>query len=74
MLINKRESTGSKGIYPIKKLFFEYLDVMDDTNKNTEEYNPKKKQKILTLFDDMIADMVNNKKRNPIAYLLEEEN
>ena len=47
---------------------------MDDTNKNTEEYNPKKKQKILTLFDDMIADMVNNKKRNPIAYLLEEEN
>ena len=34
--------------------------------KNTEEYNPNKKQKILIIFDDVIADMLNNKKLNPI--------
>ena len=31
---------------------------MDDTDKNIEEYIPNKKQKILILFDDMIADML----------------
>ena len=34
---------------------------MDDIYKNIEEYNPKKKLKILIVFDDMIADMLNNK-------------
>ena len=28
--------------------------------KNIEEYNPNKKQKILIVFDDMIAAMLNN--------------
>ena len=40
---------------------------MDDIYKNIEEYNPNKKHKILTAFDDMIADMLSNKKRNPIV-------
>ena len=35
---------------------------MDDIFKNIEEYNPIKKRKILILFDDMIADMLSNKK------------
>ena len=39
---------------------------MDDIYKNTEEYNPNKKWKIL-VFDDMIADMLSNKKFNPIV-------
>ena len=39
---------------------------MDDIQKNTEEYNTKKKCKILIAFDDMIADMLSNKKLNPI--------
>ena len=43
---------------------------MDDIYKNIEEYNPNKKRKILTFFDDMIADMLNNKKLNPIIVLL----
>ena len=49
---------------------------MDDICKNIEEYNPNKKRKILIVFDDMIADMLRNKKINPIVteYLLEEEN
>ena len=39
---------------------------MDDTCKNIEEYNPSKKRIILIVFDDMIADILNNKKLNPI--------
>ena len=37
---------------------------MDGIDKNIEEYNPHKKQKILVAFDYMIADMLNNKKLN----------
>ena len=40
---------------------------MDDIYKNIEEYNPNKKHKILIVFDDMIADMLRNKKCNPIV-------
>ena len=40
---------------------------MDDIYKNIEEYNPNKKLKILIVFDDMIADMLRNKKRKPIV-------
>ena len=40
---------------------------MDDICKYIEDYNSDKKQKMLIVFDDMIADMLSN-------YLLEEEN
>ena len=40
---------------------------MADIYQNIEDYNPNKKRKILTLFDDMIADVLNNKKLNPIV-------
>ena len=48
------------------KAFIEYSNDMDDVSKNIEEYNPNKKQKILIVFDDIIADMLSNKKLNPI--------
>ena len=35
--------------------------------KNIEKYNLGKKRKISIVFDDMIADMINNKKLNPIV-------
>ena len=35
--------------------------------KNIDEYNPDKKQKILIVFDDIITDMLSNKKLNPIV-------
>ena len=46
---------------------------MQDVYKNIEDYNPHKKFKVLIVFDDLIADMINNKKLNPIVteYLLE---
>ena len=35
---------------------------MDDICKNIEEHNPNKKRKILIFFQDLIADMLSNKK------------
>ena len=50
------------------KAFIEHSnDDMNDTYKNIEEYNPNKKRKILIIFDDTIADMLSNKKLNPIV-------
>ena len=66
MLINKRESTGLKYLN-YSKAFTESSNDMDDIYKNIEEYNPNKKQKILIAFDDMIADILSNKKLNPIG-------
>ena len=40
---------------------------MQDVYKNIEDYNPIKKRKVLIIFDDMIADMINNNKLNPIV-------
>ena len=37
---------------------------MQDVYKNIDDYNADKECKILTAFDDMIADMINNKKIN----------
>ena len=39
----------------------------DDIYKNIEEYNPNKKRKILITFDDIIDDILSNKKLNPIV-------
>ena len=40
---------------------------MRDVYKNIEVYNLGREHKILIVFDDMIADMINNKKLNPIV-------
>ena len=39
---------------------------MQDVYKNIEEYNPGKKGKVLIVFN-RIADMISNKKRNPVV-------
>ena len=65
-MIKKREGVGAKH-FNDSKTFIEYSNDMDDIYKNIEEYNPNKKRKILITFDDMIADMISNKKLNPIA-------
>ena len=40
---------------------------MHDVYKNIDDYNPDKENKILTGFDDMIANMIHNKKLNSIV-------
>ena len=40
---------------------------MQNVYKNIDECNVDKENKILIVFDDMIADMINNKKLNSIV-------
>ena len=49
------------------KTFIEYLNDMHDVYKNIDYYNPGQENKILIVFDDWIADMINNKKLNSIV-------
>ena len=64
-LINKRKNVGLDH-FKCCRAFVEYSNDMQDVYKNIEDYNPGKKRKIILVFDDMIADMINNKKLNPI--------
>ena len=65
-LINKHEKVGLDHFNDYKA-FIEYSNDMLDAYKNIEDYNPDKKRKVLIVFDDMIADIINNKKLNPIV-------
>ena len=65
-LINKLEKVGLDH-FNNPKAFIEYSNDVQDVYKNIEEYNLGKKRKVLIVFDDMIADMINNKKLNPVV-------
>ena len=65
-LINKQESTALKH-FNDSKAFTGSSNYIDNIYKNIEEYNPNKKRKIFIVFDDMIPDMLSNKKPNPIV-------
>ena len=45
----------------------EYSNDMQNVYKKIEEHNLDKENKVLIVFDDMIADMINNEKLNPIT-------
>ena len=45
----------------------EYSNDMQDVYKNIKDYNPRKNRKVLIVFDDMIADMINNTKLDSIV-------
>ena len=65
-LINKIDSIGLKH-FNDPKAFIEYSNYMQDVYKNIDEYNTDRERKVLIAFDDMIADMINNKKINLIV-------
>ena len=65
-LINIREKVGLKHFNDPKALI-ECSNDMQDAYKDIDEYNINKERKILIVFDDMIADMINNKKVNSIV-------
>ena len=66
ILIKKRESVGLKHFID-PKAFIEYSNDMHDVYENINDYNPDKENKISIVFDDMIADMIDNKKLNSIV-------
>ena len=62
---NKREGVGINH-FNDSKAFMEYSNDMHDVYKNIDEYNPNKENKILIVFNDMIADTIHNKKLNSL--------
>ena len=65
-LIDKREKVGLDH-FDDPKAFIKYSNDMQDVYKNIDDNNPRKKRKVLIVFDDMIADMINNKKLDSIV-------
>ena len=62
--MTKHESVDSM-ICNDSKSFIGYSNDMDDIYEDIDEYNPIEKRKIMIIFGDLMADMLNNKKRNP---------
>ena len=60
-LIKNRENAGIKHVND-GNAFVEYSNTMDDVYKNIDDYNPTRRKKILIVFDDMIAEIMTNKK------------
>ena len=60
-LIKKREDVGTNH-FNHPNAFIECSNTMDDVYENINDYNSSRKRKILIVFDDMIADIMTNKK------------
>ena len=60
-LIRNCENAGIKHLND-SKAFIECSNAMDDVHENINNYNLNRKRKILIVFDDMIADIMTNKK------------
>ena len=60
-LIKNRENAGIKHLND-SNAFIECSNTMDNVYENIDDYNPNRKRKILIVFDDMIADIMTNKK------------
>ena len=61
ILIKKRKDVRIKHLND-PNTFIERSNTMNDVYKNIHDYNPSRKRKILVIFDDMIADVMGNKK------------
>ena len=60
-LIKKRENVEIKHLND-PNAFIECSNTMDDVYENINDYNPIRKRKKLIVFDDMIADIMTNKR------------
>ena len=69
-LIKTREDIGVKHLKD-PKAFIEYSAYTDDVCNNIDDYNPTRNRKILILFDDMMADIMTNRKFQAIIKELE---
>ena len=61
LLIKKRENAGIKHLND-SSAFTEYWNIMDDVYENINEYNLCRNGKILVVFDDLIAEIMTNKR------------
>ena len=60
-LIKNRKNARIKHVNDLNA-FIEHSNTMDDVYENIDNYNPSRQRKILIIFDDMIADIMTNKK------------
>ena len=65
-LIKIREKVGI-GHHNNPRAYIEYSNDKRDVYKNIDDYNPDPEKKILIVFDDMIADMINNRRLDSIV-------
>ena len=64
-LIKKRKDTGIKNLdHPT--VFIEYSNTMDDLYDDINDYYTKRRRNILIVFDDMIDDIMTNKRFHAI--------
>ena len=60
-LLKNHKNTGIKHLND-PNTFIECSNTMDDVYENIHDYNSSGKKKIVIVFDDMIADIMTNKK------------
>ena len=60
-LIKKRENAAIKHLND-SSAFLEYSNTLYDVYQNIVDYNPNRKRKMFILFDDIISDIMTNKK------------
>ena len=64
-MIKKREQAETKNLKD-PAAFTEYSNNVDDIYDDIEDYNKKRKRKILIAFDDMILHVMSNKKAQQV--------
>ena len=65
LLIDKREKAGIK-FNNDPTAFIEYSNSMDHILSNIEDYDKKRRRKVLIIFDDMISHVMSDKKAQQI--------
>ena len=64
-MIKRREDAGTKH-FNDPNAFIECSNTTDDVFENIDDYSPNRKRKILIVFDDIIGDIMTNKKSHAI--------
>ena len=64
-MIKKIEQAGTKNLNDLN-VFIEYSDNMDDIYNNIDDYNKKRKRKVLIVFYDMVLHVRSNKKAQQV--------
>ena len=65
-IFKKHEKNGLENLKDLK-VFFEYSNNIQDVYENFEDFNPRRKCNALIVFNDMIADILSNKKLSLIV-------
>ena len=60
-MIKKRQDAGTKD-FSNPNAIIECSNTMDDIYEKIDDYNPNRQRKISIAFDDMIAEIMSNKK------------